>query len=243
MHRTRFPQPVQFDRKKRSAHCDVPGVQSGRGGGYVKPGPLARLPRRDGIKPHAMTYWSHRYPAELIDVVQLTGGERVVIRPVLPQDQELLVRFFHELSPAARCRRFMHPVNEPSLKILRQFTQVDYVTHVALIAEIFADGRETVIGEARYVRTVEQSSAEVSLSVAERWQRKGLAKLMLSKLEYGAAAGGVRRIIGETFADNEKMMSLARRAGFVISDCVRGVVRLEKTLTMQDHKRPCEASA
>jgi RimJ/RimL family protein N-acetyltransferase len=66
---------------------------------------------------------------------------------------------------------------------------------------------------------------------------------MLSKLEYGAAAAGVRRIIGETFADNEKMMSLARRAGFIISDCVRGVVRLEKTLPMQDHKRPCEASA
>jgi hypothetical protein len=53
----------------------------------------------------------------------------------------------------------MHPVNEPSLKMLRQFTQVDYVTHVALIAETFADGRETVIGEARYVRTVERRSA------------------------------------------------------------------------------------
>jgi RimJ/RimL family protein N-acetyltransferase len=190
-----------------------------------------------------MTYRSHRYPTELIDVVHLTGGERIVIRPVLPQDRELLVRFFHDLSPAARCRRFMHPVNEPSLKMLRQFTQVDYVTHVALIAEIFADGRETVIGEARYVRTVERSSAEISLSVAERWQRQGLAKLMLGKLEYGAAAAGVRRIVGETFADNEKMMSLARRAGFVLSDCVRGVVRLEKTLPVRDHRRTCVASA
>jgi acetyltransferase len=191
----------------------------------------------------AMTSQSHRYPAELIDVVHLTGGERVVIRPVLPQDRELLIRFFHDLSPAARCRRFMHPVNEPSLKMLRQFTQVDHATHVALIAEIFADGRETVISEARYVRTVEASSAEVSISVAERWQRKGLAKLMLAKLEYGAAAAGVRRIVGETFADNEKMISLARRAGFVISDCVRGVVRLEKRLHLREHEHPRAASA
>jgi RimJ/RimL family protein N-acetyltransferase len=190
-----------------------------------------------------MTYRSRRYPAELIDVVHLTGGERVVIRPVLPQDRELLVRFFCDLSPAARCRRFMHPVNEPSLKMLRQFTQVDHVTHVALIAEIFADDRETMIGEARYVRAVERLSAEVSISVAERWQRKGLAKLMLAKLEYRAAAAGVRRIVGETLADNEKMISLARSAGFAISDCVRGVVRLEKTLPLRDHKRPCAASA
>src|SRR5262249_50385439 len=109
-----------------------------------------------------MTYRSHRYPAELIDVAHLTSGERVVIRPVLPQDRELLVRFFHDLSPAARCRRFMHPVNEPSLKMLRQFTQVDHATHVALIAEIFADGRETLIGEARYVCAGERSSLQQS---------------------------------------------------------------------------------
>ena len=37
-----------------------------------------------------MTYQIHRYPAELIDVVRLTGGARVVIRPVLPQDRELI---------------------------------------------------------------------------------------------------------------------------------------------------------
>ena len=190
-----------------------------------------------------MIYRSHRYPAELIDVAHLTSGERVVIRPVLPQDRELLVKFFHDLSPAARCRRFMHPINEPSLKMMRQFTQVDYATHVALIAEIFAEGRETVIGEARYVRAVDRSLAEVSVSVAERWQRKGLAKLMLAKLECGAAAAGVRRIVGETFADNKTMISLARKAGFIISDCVRGVVRLEKTLPVRDHKPLRAASA
>jgi len=199
--------------------------------------------RRHSIEPHAMTYRSHRYPAELIDVAHLTGGERVVIRPVLPQDRELLVRFFHDLSPAARCSRFMHPTSEPSLKLIRQFTQVDYATHVALIAEIFAEGRETVIGEAGYARAVERSSAEVSVSVAERWQRKALAKLMLAKLECGAAAEGVRRIVGETFADNETMISLARKAGFIISDCVRRVVRLEKTLPVRDHKPLCAASA
>jgi acetyltransferase len=177
-----------------------------------------------------MTYQIHRYPAELIDVVHLIGGERVVIRPILPQDQELLVAFFHDLSAKARCSRFMHPVNEPSSEMLRQLTQVDYANHVALIAQIFVDGRGTVVGEARYVRAANSSSAELSVSVAERWQGKGLAKLMLTKIEYRAAAAGIRRIVGETFATNEKMISLARKAGFVISDYARGVVRLEKTL-------------
>ena len=34
-----------------------------------------------------MLYQIHRYPADLIDVVHLSDGQRVVIRPVLPQDE------------------------------------------------------------------------------------------------------------------------------------------------------------
>jgi hypothetical protein len=51
----------------------------------------------------AMTYQIHRYPAELIDVIHLTDGERVVIRPVLPQDRELWSRSstIFRLMPAA----------------------------------------------------------------------------------------------------------------------------------------------
>jgi RimJ/RimL family protein N-acetyltransferase len=189
-----------------------------------------------------MTYQIHRYPAELIDVVRLTGGARVVIRPVLPQDRELMRAFFDDLTADARCKRFMHPVSEPSSELLRQFTQVDYANHVALVAETFADDCETVIGEARYVRALDRSSAEVSVSVAESWQGKGLAKLMLATLECRAAAADIRRIIGYTLATNEKMLSLARKVGFSESFGARGVIRLEKTLALRACRRFCAAS-
>ena len=54
-----------------------------------------------------MTYQIHRYPAELIDVVRLAGGQRVVVRPVLPQDEDLTTAFFRNLSAPARYDRFM----------------------------------------------------------------------------------------------------------------------------------------
>jgi RimJ/RimL family protein N-acetyltransferase len=175
-------------------------------------------------------YQIYRYPAQLIDVVHLANGTRILIRPVLPQDQDLMAAFFHDLSPDSRCRRFMHPLREPSSEMLRQFTHVDYAKHVALIAETFTDQREDVIGEARYVRVDEPASAEVSVSVADPWQGNGLAKMMLAKLEYCAVAAGIRRLIAETLATNETMLSLARQAGFSASCAVRGVIRLEKTL-------------
>lgn len=186
----------------------------------------------------AMTYKIHRYPAQLIDVVHLSDGRRIVIRPVLPQDRDLMAAFFRALSPDARCSRFMHPVSEPSSTLLGHFTQVDYANHVALVAEIFVNGGETLIGEARYVRASDQLSAEFSASVAEPWQGRGLARLMLTKLECYAVAAGIRRLTGETLATNDKVLLLAHKAGFRESLAGRGVIRLEKSLAPPDDGRP-----
>jgi acetyltransferase len=193
-----------------------------------------------------MTYSIHRYPADLIDVVRLAGGARVVIRPVLPQDEELTGAFFRSLSEPARYDRFMTSVRELPADLLRRFTQVDYAEHLALVAEVFLDGRETVIGEARYVRQADGAAAEFAVSVAEAWQGKGLASLMLKKLACRAAGAGVARIVGETLASNARMLSLARKAGFVIkpSPEIRGLVLLEKQLSLPLAGGPCaEATA
>jgi len=194
-----------------------------------------------------MIYQIHRYPADLIDVVRLNGGQRVVIRPVLPQDEGLTVAFFRSLSAPARYDRFMGPMRELPPELLQRFTQVDYADHVALVAEVFADGRETVIAEARYVRLPgEQAAAEFAVSVAEAWQGQGLARLMLAKLACRAAADGVQRIVGETLASNGRMLALARKAGFAITQSpdVSGQMLLEKLLHAAVPGIPCgEAGA
>jgi acetyltransferase len=179
-----------------------------------------------------MTYQIHRYPAELIDVVRLGDGERVVIRPVLPQDEDLTTAFFRSLSAPARYDRFMTSLRELPPELMRRFTQVDYADHLALVAEVFSGGRETVIAEARYVRMPSSLDAEFAVSVAEPWQGKKLASLLLGKLACRAAAGGVRRMVGETLATNAKMIALARKAGFTIAPSpeVRGLMLLEKVL-------------
>lgn len=173
---------------------------------------------------------SHRYPVELIEVLRTSDGERVIIRPVLPQDRDLVAAFFHGLSAEARSNRFLHPVSEPSPGLLRQLVEVDHLDHVALVAEIFGDGGEAVIAEARYVRAADPFSAEISLAVAEPWQGKGLAEFLLVRLACRAAAGGFRRIIGETFAANAQVLSLARKLGFAMGSEARGIVRLERRL-------------
>lgn len=180
-----------------------------------------------------MLYQIHRYPADLIDVVRLDDARRLVIRPVLPQDAELTIEFFGRLPAAARYDRFMNPMRNLPPDLIERFTNVDYTDHLALVAEVFEGGREIVVAEARYARLAsDQTAAEFAVSVAERWQRNGLARLLLSKLAQRAATAGIRRIVGETLATNARMLHLARKAGFTVcvSPQVRGVMLMEKAI-------------
>lgn len=189
-----------------------------------------------------MLYQIHRYPAELIDVVRLAGGQRLVIRPVLPQDEDLTTEFFGSLPAAARYDRFMSPMRSLPPELIKRFTNVDYTDHLALVAEVFDGGGEIVVAEARYARLAsDPAAAEFAVSVAERWQGNGLAKLLLSKLVCRAAAAGIGRIVGETLGTNEKMLHLARKAGFTItrSPEVRGLMLLERAIAAEPTGMPC----
>jgi GNAT superfamily N-acetyltransferase len=188
-----------------------------------------------------MLYQIHRYPAELIDVVRLGGGRRVVIRPVLPQDEDATTAFFGNLPAPARYDRFMSPMRNLPPELIKRFTNIDYADHLALVAEVFEGEREIVVAEARYARTADPSAAEFAVSVADQWQGKGLASLLLSKLLCRAATAGIVRMVGETLATNDKMLHLARKAGFTIkrSPDVRGVMLLEKVIQAARPGAPC----
>ena len=160
----------------------------------------------------------HRYPTTLIDRVQLRDGRCVTIRPVLPQDTTLQRAFVATLSPATRYRRFHGPVNELPEATLRYMTEVDYASHMALLATtVDSGGQEIQVAEARWVRREPPDSthvADFALVVADDWQRAGLGLLMLGKLAASAAAKGVRRLSGDVLADNDAMSRLLKRNGW-----------------------------
>lgn len=180
-----------------------------------------------------MVYQIHQYPADLIDVLHLPDAGRVVVRPVLPQDEALTDAYFRDLRAASRYDRFLGPMRALPPGLIAHLTQVDYSNHLALVAAVVADGRETVIAEARYARGADKTSAEFAVSVADAWQGRGLARLLLGKIARHAAAAGVTRFYGETLTGNERLLRLARKAGFTVrpSPDVAGLLLLEKVLS------------
>ena len=180
-----------------------------------------------------MTYTIPRYPVHLIDVVRLDDGTRVTIRPSLPQDVDLQREFFTSLSEEGRYCRFMTRLNDLPEELARRFASIDYRNHVALLAEVFEDCREIMIGEARYIVDVDHPDVcEFAIAVADAWQAHGIARALLDRLEREAGASGIRRMVADTLLANQAMMRLARRAGYAVAASRedRTLARLEKSL-------------
>lgn len=176
-------------------------------------GNVAVAPERGGV---ARTYMIHRYPAHLIEHWTQEDGRGVTLRPVLPQDDLLAQAFFRALSPASRHSRFFISLSEIPARMLAQLTNVDYVRHMALIAETVVYGRELQIGEARYVVADDGTSAEFAIAVADDWQACGIGSRLLRALENAACAAGLARLTGDVLGENRKALDFMRQRGFIV---------------------------
>lgn len=159
-----------------------------------------------------------RYPAAFVTRLRLADGRGVVVRPVLPGDTGLQRDFVRALSPLSRYRRFHGPVSELPEPMLRYLCEVDYVSHLALLATVLDErGDEVQVAEARWVRRrppADASIADFALAVDDRWQGVGLGSQLLRLLLHSASAAGLRQLRGDVLARNPPMHSLLLRGGW-----------------------------
>ncbi|MEO8202518.1 MAG: bifunctional acetate--CoA ligase family protein/GNAT family N-acetyltransferase [Betaproteobacteria bacterium] len=152
----------------------------------------------------------HPYPAGLEREVALSDGTRVLVRPIRPDDVALEQSFFDHLSQDSRYQRFMHYLPELPPRWLARFTQLDYGRELALVALLEGE----FIGVGRYSPDAGGDSAEFALAVADRWQGKGLGRMLLGRLREEARKAGYRALRGEILNANHAMIDLASRLGF-----------------------------
>jgi acetyltransferase len=176
----------------------------------------------DPARPARDAAWSHLsvhpYPADLESTQDLRDGSRVLLRPIRPEDGTMETAFITELSDESRYRRFLSLVRHVTPEMIARFTQVDYDREMALIAVPVVDGApDSIVGVARYVRNANPAHAEFAVVVADRWQGRGLAPLLMRRLISCARDAGVRELRGMVLANNAPMLAMMRALGFTIA--------------------------
>ena len=172
------------------------------------------------------------YPIQLVSQWQLSDGTNITIRPIRPEDAELVQAFVRGLSEESKYFRFMSSIQELTETMLVRFTQIDYSTEMALIAVALVQNREIELGVARYAINPDGDSCEFALVVADSFQGKGLGQKLMVVLMEAARSKGLSMIEGEVLSNNHNMLNLMMRLGFAIktSEDDQSVMRVSRAL-------------
>ena len=175
------------------------------------------------------------------DVVRAQSGEAVTVRFVEPRDAEALQSYFRSLTTRSRYNRFLGAASELPPSLLDQFIHIGQADRFSVVATQWADGREIIVGEARYAFDPETASIEFGLSIDDRWQGHGIGKALLKNLECRAASFGADRLFGDTLRSNDAMIGLARKTGyaFMPSPGDWKLVRFDKHIDVEPRDIPC----
>jgi RimJ/RimL family protein N-acetyltransferase/nucleotide-binding universal stress UspA family protein len=160
------------------------------------------------------------------DPVRLRDGSTVVIRPIEPDDRDLLRAGFQQLSEHSRYLRFQAPLATLSEQQLSYLTDVDHHDHEALVATAPSGDDRDVVGVARFVR-VNDRVAECAVTVADDWQGRGVATELLDRLVQRAREEDIDRFTALVLAQNTEALRLLERLGDTVQRRVGSQVELD----------------
>ncbi|MEF7617297.1 bifunctional acetate--CoA ligase family protein/GNAT family N-acetyltransferase [Aquincola sp. MAHUQ-54] len=165
------------------------------------------------------------YPARYEQVWPMRGGGEYTVRPIHPNDAQMLQALVQSLSPESRYFRFVSSMTKLPPPMLARFTLIDYDREMALVAvckqrTAATDGSivetERIIGVSRYVTNPDQSTCEFSLVVADDFAGKGIGSRLMENIMDVAREKGLSEIVGLVLTNNPGMLKLMRSLGFEV---------------------------
>jgi acetyltransferase len=155
------------------------------------------------------------YPTKYTKPWQLTDGTTVLLRAIRPEDEPAEQEMLSELSHETLRTRFFSLIKDISHEWLILFCNIDYDRHMAIVAELRENGKKKMIGVARLIMNYDLTSGEVAVLVHDRFQGKGLGTKFVEVLIEIARERGLENIRADVLTENESMLRIFRRLGFI----------------------------
>ncbi|MFT7722662.1 MAG: bifunctional acetate--CoA ligase family protein/GNAT family N-acetyltransferase [Roseateles sp.] len=178
----------------------------------LQPGPVSGTTRAFDY-PHLAIL---PYPARFEQVWPLAGGGEVTVRPVRPDDAQMLQELVRGLKPESRYFRFASAITELPPSLLARLTLIDYDREMALVAVSSTEAGERIVGVSRIITNADQTSCEFSLLVADDFGGKGLGTRLMEGITDAAREKGLSDIEGLVLSNNSDMLKLMRGLGFTV---------------------------
>jgi RimJ/RimL family protein N-acetyltransferase len=146
-------------------------------------------------------------------VEHLRDGRPINIRALRPDDRAEMLAAIGRTSTQSLQRRFFAPKKGFSEQEMAFFLNIDFETHVALIAQIGEDGRAAIAGGGRYI-VVRPGQAEIAFVVVDAYQGQGIGTMLMRHLAILARDAGLKELIAEVLPENTAMLKVFKKFGF-----------------------------
>ena len=148
--------------------------------------------------------------------IELTDGSKVLVRPIVPEDEPLLHEAVAAMSERTVYFRFFSPMKRMSDALAHRLAVVDYNDRFALVATTTKPAnKERIVGVARYDRVPNTEVAETAVAVIDEYQRRGLGSALLSILGKVAREHGIKTFMLIVLPENQQMLGLLRKMGWI----------------------------
>jgi acetyltransferase len=158
------------------------------------------------------------YPIQYVGTWEAKDRTKVTIRPILPEDEALLVKFHQILSDRTVFMRYLQPImlqERVMHERLARICHVDYDREIALVAETTdAKGEQNVMGIGRLSRFHAANEARLSILIGDPYQGIGLGGELVRRAVDVARKERMDRLSAVLTDDNLAMQRIFEKLGF-----------------------------
>ena len=139
-------------------------------------------------------------------------GRRMEIRALRPDDRRDFLAAVGQLGTQSLYQRFFAVKRHFTENETVFFLDIDFVSHVALVAILEENGKEVIAGGGRYV-VENQRQAEVAFTVVDRYQGLGIGSALMRHIITIARNAGLNELVALVLPANAAMLKVFKRAG------------------------------
>jgi RimJ/RimL family protein N-acetyltransferase len=163
--------------------------------------------------------------------VTLHDGEKVLFRPLKPEDASLYPDFLSEVTTKDLRLRFFLSMREVRPDLIDKLVHYDPEHAMAFVGIAEANGR--LLGVVRLHNDPDGTSAEFAILVRSHLKGHGLGWLMMKHMIAYAQEKNLRTVHGQVLAENATMLQMCSELGFETDNDPTG--RGVKVVTLQLH--------
>jgi acetyltransferase len=160
------------------------------------------------------------YPIQYVSEWTAKNNAKVTIRPILPEDEEMMVKFHATLSDRSVYLRYLQPMVLQERVVhdrLSSICHCDYDREIALVTEgNDAKGERVIMGVVRLSKLHGTEEARLSILISDLYQGMGLGGELIGRMLKIARDEHLKGLNAILTDDNQAMKRIFEKLGFHI---------------------------